>query len=108
MIFFFNDTTTAKIYTLSLHDALPILSAPNISGGNFLDFTDSHIGGSCLTGCYTGPIDRSEENTFAVQLHSGVESGVYIDKTLNLGPNLAGQTVTLRFRMGSDEAVAAP
>src|SRR3712207_6875150 len=26
MIFFFNDTATTEIYTLSLHDALPILS----------------------------------------------------------------------------------
>src|SRR2546425_8136444 len=26
--FFFNDTATTEIYTLSLHDALPILSAP--------------------------------------------------------------------------------
>src|SRR2546421_3998594 len=27
MIFFFNDTATTEIYTLSLHDALPILVA---------------------------------------------------------------------------------
>src|SRR2546427_9952435 len=26
--FFFNDTATTEIYTLSLHDALPILSVP--------------------------------------------------------------------------------
>ena len=25
MVFFFNDTATTEIYTLSLHDALPIL-----------------------------------------------------------------------------------
>src|SRR3712207_6965193 len=28
MIFFFNDTATTEIYTLSLHDALPICAAP--------------------------------------------------------------------------------
>ena len=28
--FFFNDTATTEIYTLSLHDALPISSAPQI------------------------------------------------------------------------------
>src|SRR2546430_10304369 len=28
LIFFFNDTATAEIYTLSLHDALPICAAP--------------------------------------------------------------------------------
>src|SRR2546430_12484359 len=29
--FFFNDTATTEIYTLSLHDALPILSPPHKS-----------------------------------------------------------------------------
>src|SRR6266576_7275607 len=29
--FFFNDTATTEIYTLSLHDALPISWAPNLS-----------------------------------------------------------------------------
>src|SRR5258707_10364121 len=28
MIFFFNDTATTEIYTLSLHDALPISGSP--------------------------------------------------------------------------------
>src|SRR2546430_10450715 len=28
MLFFFNDTATTEIYTLSLHDALPISSKP--------------------------------------------------------------------------------
>src|SRR5256885_11722526 len=28
MLFFFNDTATTEIYTLSLHDALPISRAP--------------------------------------------------------------------------------
>src|SRR3712207_7080157 len=28
MYFFFNDTATTEIYTLSLHDALPIFSGP--------------------------------------------------------------------------------
>src|SRR6266853_6535941 len=29
LVFFFNDTATTEIYTLSLHDALPILSLGN-------------------------------------------------------------------------------
>ena len=29
--FFFNDTATTEIYTLSLHDALPILPLPSIA-----------------------------------------------------------------------------
>src|SRR6266480_7937055 len=38
--FFFNDTATTEIYTLSLHDALPILYLPNPAGDlrrRFLD-----------------------------------------------------------------------
>src|SRR6266511_5484124 len=31
-VFFFNDTATTEIYTLSLHDALPILPPPVTSG----------------------------------------------------------------------------
>ena len=31
VFFFFNDTATTEIYTLSLHDALPILVAPGAS-----------------------------------------------------------------------------
>src|SRR5260370_12889947 len=30
--FFFNDTATTEIYTLSLHDALPILASPQSTG----------------------------------------------------------------------------
>src|SRR6266511_3076664 len=32
--FFFNDTATTEIYTLSLHDALPIPSAPKLTHGS--------------------------------------------------------------------------
>src|SRR3712207_7156780 len=32
--FFFNDTATTEIYTLSLHDALPISSAPRASSSS--------------------------------------------------------------------------
>src|SRR5436853_3396990 len=33
MFFFFNDTATTEIYTLSLHDALPIWAAPDGARG---------------------------------------------------------------------------
>src|SRR3712207_6894732 len=59
MFFFFNDTATTEIYTLSLHDALPILTATrdmpvdeltkllafhNISGMPVLDESGALIG----------------------------------------------------------------
>src|SRR2546430_8570580 len=31
-VFFFNDTATTEIYTLSLHDALPISPPPHVAG----------------------------------------------------------------------------
>jgi hypothetical protein len=84
------------------------VSAPGISGGDFLDFTDPHVGGSCTSGCYTGIIDGTANNPLAGRMAWSGNSGGYIDTAINLGPNLAGQTVTLRFRMGTDEAVGAP
>src|SRR2546421_2960911 len=39
--FFFNDTATTEIYTLSLHDALPISSAVSGSNGSYT-VTASH------------------------------------------------------------------
>jgi len=84
------------------------VSAPGISGGDFLDITDSHVGGSFVTGGYTGIIDGTANNPLAGRMAWSGSSGGYIDTVINMGPNLAGQTVTLRFRFGSDEAVAAP
>jgi len=83
------------------------LSVPNISNGDFLDITDSHIGGSFVSGGYTGEIE-GETNPLAGRMAWSGDSGGYIDTVINMGPNLAGQTGTLRFRMGTDEAVAAP
>src|SRR3712207_8554774 len=39
MIVFFNDTATTEIYTLSLHDALPIFEAQGVGQG------DDEVGG---------------------------------------------------------------
>src|SRR5215475_15694586 len=42
--FFFNDTATTEIYTLSLHDALPICSScPSARASNFRTTTPSAI-----------------------------------------------------------------
>src|SRR3712207_7471601 len=39
LFFFFNDTATTEIYTLSLHDALPIFHTPSSPVDNSLDDT---------------------------------------------------------------------
>ena len=84
------------------------VSAPNISGGDFLDITDSHVGGSFVSGGYTGTLSTKANNPLAGRMAWSSNSGGYIDTVINLGPNLAGQTATFRFRMGTDEATAAP
>src|SRR2546430_15558023 len=44
LIFFFNDTATTEIYTLSLHDALPIFELPHAEAD--LGSWTSLVGGS--------------------------------------------------------------
>src|SRR5687767_15736751 len=68
MFFFFNDTATTEIYTLSLHDALPIylrswwsgrLAA---TGRRLRREADGHYGQECDRQCF-----RSEEHTSELQ-----------------------------------------
>ncbi len=84
------------------------ISSPNINGGAFTDVTAPAVGGSFVTGGYTGTLDSTANNPLAGRMAWSGNSGGYIDTVINLGPNVAGQTIRLRFRIGSDEAVSAP
>src|SRR3712207_8520758 len=71
-IFFFNDTATTEIYTLSLHDALPILH--DLAGGRVVDGRLHHgeEGHRQQEEPYAGPghvgpSERSEEHTSELQ-----------------------------------------
>ena len=64
--------------------------------------------GNFVTGGYTCTIDFGQGNPLFGRMAWGGNSNGYIDTVINLGPNLAGQTVTFRFRMGTDEAFARP
>src|SRR2546429_10026143 len=61
--FFFNDTATTEIYTLSLHDALPI------SGFTFRDATAivPYLAQLGISHVYCSPYFRSEEHTSELQ-----------------------------------------
>src|SRR3712207_8811101 len=74
--FFFNDTATTEIYTLSLHDALPILQVGGRRRGP--DCTTCLTGASdqhgprrelaaCLAGWLVDRVLRSEEHTSELQ-----------------------------------------
>ena len=70
--FFFNDTATTEIYTLSLHDALPI------SEDRY------RIYGATLTTC-----DKCEKPDWRVGIGTG---------TLNLGGYATGRNIVLELR----------
>src|SRR2546422_7157531 len=60
--FFFNDTATTEIYTLSLHDALPISSRQFVEPRNRRVLHRTQ-----LAACVEGIGDRSEEHTSELQ-----------------------------------------
>ncbi len=83
------------------------VSSPNINGGAFTDITDPAVGASFLSGGYTGVIDSTANNPLAGRMAWSSNSFGYINTVVNLGPNLNGRTIKLRFRMATDEAVGA-
>src|SRR5258707_8736745 len=68
MFFFFNDTATTEIYTLSLHDALPISSEDGL-GGVGPDSPESALHVQKLGDVRGLPsaVGRSEEHTSELQ-----------------------------------------
>src|SRR5260221_11123668 len=68
--FFFNDTATTEIYTLSLHDALPI----------FEDFLCSYGHNDSPLICSDQTMLRSEEHTSELQSHSDLVCRLLLEK----------------------------
>ncbi len=83
------------------------VSAPNINAGAFTDVTNVAVGGTFLSNGYNSTISASYSNPIGGRAGWSGNSGGYLTTVVDLGPNLAGQTVKLRFRMGSDSSVAA-
>src|SRR2546430_5940583 len=71
-IFFFNDTATTEIYTLSLHDALPICSCANTEAANALGILSQRRGISRKTSC-NGSL--REHSLFGSPLRLSVHQG---------------------------------
>src|SRR3712207_6975029 len=68
---FFNDTATTEIYTLSLHDALPIFSSfkfiPNTDDQIIVALKSEEDSGKVATYIMAFTLDRSEEHTSELQ-----------------------------------------
>src|SRR6266566_9125769 len=65
--FFFNDTATTEIYTLSLHDALPISRPVSRSAGDVRSRPRSRARGFPRRPRSRRPVARSEEHTSELQ-----------------------------------------
>src|SRR2546423_11782470 len=63
--FFFNDTATTEIYTLSLHDALPI--CPTIFGPDKVPDSIFRSAAFCGSSFFGSSFLRSEEHTSELQ-----------------------------------------
>src|SRR2546427_11086248 len=81
LFFFFNDTATTEIYTLSLHDALPISTAHQVGddetllragpGSDFLEVRLQRL---------LQFVDRSEEHTSELQSQSNLVCRLLLEK----------------------------
>lgn len=76
------------------------VSSPNINGGAFTDITNPAVGGSFVTGGYN--VTLSTGSPIAGRMAWGANSGGYVNTVANLGPNVARQSIKLRFRFGSN------
>src|ERR1041385_8591870 len=73
--FFFNDTATTEIYTLSLHDALPIYSGNAVAAGRH-----------CSRGPNPDRSTRSEEHTSELQSRLQLVCRLLLEKTKDERP----------------------
>src|SRR2546427_11580345 len=78
-LFFFNDTATTEIYTLSLHDALPILRQQVLLhflhvGGGQIDLVDRHDQRDARV---LGVRDRDRKSTRLNSSHSQISYAVF-------------------------------
>src|SRR5947207_10725382 len=78
IFFFFNHTATTEIYTLSLHDALPIYASRRHTGVHF-----TGVRTSISRGCGRA-FHRSEEHTSELQSHSDLVCRLLLEKKKNI------------------------
>src|SRR3712207_7747565 len=83
-VFFFNDTATTEIYTLSLHDALPI-SKTRLSGTAMPAAVSVSLMAETASGSRRAP-KRSEEHTSELQSRQYLVCRLLLEKKITLRP----------------------
>src|SRR2546428_9572270 len=86
--FFFNDTATTEIYTLSLHDALPICSTSSTRRGSATTTCCRRLAGRAWK--------RSEEHTSELQSRSDLVCRLLLEKKKNTEKTSKTQTKSHR------------
>src|SRR2546430_17250304 len=86
LFFFFNDTATTEIYTLSLHDALPISRS---NGTSSTCSTCSTAAGATTTRWPASRPPRSEEHTSELQSQSNLVCRLLLEKKKKKNKSLA-------------------
>src|SRR2546427_6282430 len=79
MSFFFNDTATTEIYTLSLHDALPISGSSCVASWPRSRAASSDDS-SCSSAGSRPTAERSEEHTSELQSQSNLVCRLLLEK----------------------------
>src|SRR5437016_9666869 len=95
-IFFFNDTATTEIYTLSLHDALPIAQC------NGAPSSTSHPAGGSSFGEQWSTLKRSEEHTSELQSLTNLVCRLLLEKKKKAKTPIeiaSTATITMQFSL---------
>src|SRR2546430_13647433 len=80
IFFFFNDTATTEIYTLSLHDALPICVKSRVTGMEATGLSSTRMGRqkpSRARTSSTAPPSRDRKSTRLNSSHSQISYAVF-------------------------------
>src|SRR2546430_10166427 len=87
LFFFFNDTATTEIYTLSLHDALPISGGAGVRPGVLHD--RQVVGQDVVVVQAERVPGRSEEHTSELQSQSNLVCRLLLEKKKNINNHAA-------------------
>src|SRR5947208_9469606 len=89
--FFFTDTATTVIYTLSLHDALPILTLDRKGEASCLGSTELLLVDGVLDVVVGSSWNRSEEHTSELQSPDQLVCRLLLEKKKKLLPRMERQ-----------------
>ncbi|MGE5276847.1 MAG: carboxypeptidase regulatory-like domain-containing protein, partial [Acidobacteriota bacterium] len=80
------------------------VSSPNINGGAFTDVTNATVGGSFLEGGYSTTLATGFGNPIGGRSAWTGTTFAEITTVVDLGSNVAGHTIQLRWRMATDSS----